>query len=102
MRPPPPPSAFLNYPLTVGVGFLAVAATVAWHAGWDVSPAVMNFLAWDGEPWRLLTSALPHVNALHLLFNLYWLWAFGTAVEESFGQLRAAAILFFFAAGSAA
>src|SRR4029453_5340230 len=102
MRPPPPPADFLRYPITVGVGVLAVAATVAWHSGRDVSPLFMNFRAWHGEYWRLLTSALPHVDVFHLLFNLYWLWVFGSAVEGTFGQLRTAAIFLFFAGGSAA
>lgn len=80
---------------------MAVMATVAWHTGTDISPLFMNFRAGRGELWRLVTSALPHVDALHLLFNLYWLWVFGSAVEATFGHLRTAAILLFFAAGSA-
>jgi hypothetical protein len=43
---------------------------------------------------------LPHVDLLHLIFNVYWLWVFGTAVEAEFGRLRTAAIFAFFAAGS--
>jgi membrane associated rhomboid family serine protease len=31
--------------------------------------------------WRLLTTVFPHVNILHLVFNLYWLWRFGQIVE---------------------
>ena len=30
---------------------------------------VMDFRA-RYQPWRLLTSALPHVNTVHLVFNL--------------------------------
>jgi GlpG protein len=84
------------------VAFLAVLVTAAWYWGRDISPLVMDFRAWHGQPWRLLTSALPHVNVLHLLFNLYWLWVFGSAVEEAFGQLRTIAFYLFFAVGSAA
>jgi tetratricopeptide (TPR) repeat protein len=61
----------------------------------------MSFRAWHGELWRLFTSALPHVGILHLLFNLYWLWVFGSAVEATFGHLRTAAIILFFEIGSA-
>jgi GlpG protein len=102
MRPPPPLTTFLKYPVTGGVGVLAVLVTAAWHWGRDISPLVMDFRAWQGQPWRLLTSALPHVNILHLLFNLYWLWVFGSAVEATFGRLRTAALYLFLAAGSAA
>jgi GlpG protein len=102
MRPPPPLADFLRYPVTGGVGVLAVAATVFWHSGGDISHLVMSFRAWHGEFWRLFTSALPHVNIFHLLFNLYWLWVFGSAVEANLGRLSTAAIFLFFAAGSAA
>jgi len=88
--------------VTISVGILALAVTVAWHSGRDISHLLMNFRAWDGEVWRLLTSALPHVDTLHLLFNLYWLWVFGSAVEATFGHFRTAAIFLFFAAGSVA
>ncbi len=102
MRPPPPLADLPRYPVTVAVGVLAVAATVAWHSGRDVSFLAMTPDAWDGQPWRLVTSAFPHGNALHLLFNLYWLWVFGSAVEEVFGHLRTAAAMLLFAAVSAA
>jgi GlpG protein len=62
----------------------------------------MNNLAWHGQLWRLITSTLPHVNFLHLAFNLYWLWVFGTLVEEIFGHVRAAAVILLLAVGSSA
>ena len=102
MRPPPSPADFLKYPIIVGVGALAAVVMFAWHSGKDISPLFMDYRVWHGEPWRLLTSALPHVDLLHLLFNLYWLWVFGSAVEAAFGPLRTAAIILFFAGGSAA
>jgi len=45
---------------------LAIAVTVAWHLQVDLSRLFMNYRVWEGEPWRLLTSALPHVDVLHL------------------------------------
>ena len=60
----------------------------------------MNYLAFRTEPWRLVTSALPHGDLFHLLFNLYWLWAFGTQIERIFGSSRTFAIMVFLAIGS--
>ena len=37
---------------------------------------------------RLLTSALPHGGIVHLLFNVIWLWIFGTAIEAVWGPVR--------------
>jgi membrane associated rhomboid family serine protease len=102
MRQPPPLADVRRYPVTVSVGVLAAVTTLAWHSGRDIAPLFMSNRAWRGEPWRLLTSALPHVDVIHLLFNLYWLWVFGAAVEAVYGRLRTAAIILFFAAGSAA
>ena len=52
---------------------------------------------WDGQVWRFLTSTLIHGNAIHLLFNLYWLWQLGKATEEWMGSLLFAG--FFVATG---
>jgi GlpG protein len=62
----------------------------------------MNDLAWHGQPWRLITSALLHLDLFHLAFNLYWLWVFGTLMEEVFGHWKTAALMLFLAAGSSA
>jgi membrane associated rhomboid family serine protease len=101
MRPPPPPTySTLNANIvTATVGLLALAVTLAWWAGRDVS-ALFPTRAGLHEPWRLLTAILPHVNVLHLIFNLYWLWTFGTLAEESFGHVRTALLYLFLAAGS--
>lgn len=43
-------------------------------------------------PWVPLTKTLLHVNALHLCFNLYWLWHFGTRLEQVCGKQTVIAI----------
>ncbi len=58
-------------------------------------------VAW-GEPWRLLSATLLHGDPLHLFFNLYCLWVFGTAVEGALGALATALIYLVFATGSMA
>src|SRR4051812_48339682 len=98
----PPPLYLHRYPATSLVGLLALATTLFWWQGNDLAPLLMTFQAWRGEPWRLFPSALPHVNIFHLAFNLYWLWVFGTLVEEVFGSWRTAALMLFLAAASSA
>ncbi|HEY2364633.1 MAG TPA: rhomboid family intramembrane serine protease [Candidatus Angelobacter sp.] len=55
-----------------------------------------------GELWRLVTSIFPHVDVLHLIFNLYWLWVFGTLVEQVYGHFKTAALILLFAVGPSA
>ena len=38
-----------------------------------------------GEWWRLFTPALMHGSALHLLFNMLWIWIAGRRIESLFG-----------------
>ena len=55
-----------------------------------------------GQLWRLFTSIFLHVDILHLLFNLYWFWMFGTLLERTFGHARTAFIVILLAIGSSA
>jgi membrane associated rhomboid family serine protease len=99
-----PPSfttqAVLAAPVIVSVGALATVATLAWASAKDVSWLFSDFGSFLGEPWRLLTSVLPHINLVHLAFNLYWLWVFGTLIENTFGHVKTCILIFFLAAGS--
>ncbi|MBI3468016.1 MAG: rhomboid family intramembrane serine protease, partial [Planctomycetes bacterium] len=44
---------------------------------------------------------LPHVDVLHLAFNLYWVWVFGTQIETVYGSFRTVSIILLLAVGSA-
>ena len=46
---------------------------------------------WEGQPWVLLTSVFVHIEPMHGLFNLYWLWILGNILEQKIGSLRFAA-----------
>jgi membrane associated rhomboid family serine protease len=37
------------------------------------------------EPWQIITHMFMHGNFGHILFNMFALWMFGTAVEQVFG-----------------
>tara|TARA_Y100000385_G_scaffold262904_1_gene294907 strand:- start:130 stop:972 length:843 start_codon:yes stop_codon:yes gene_type:complete len=46
-------------------------------------PLSSNFM-----PWQVFTHMLMHGGFQHLLFNMFALWMFGTAVERVFGQRK--------------
>ena len=41
-----------------------------------------------GEVWRIVTPVLVHGSALHLIFNMYWLYFLGGQFEHLRGSLR--------------
>ncbi|PID43100.1 MAG: rhomboid family intramembrane serine protease [Proteobacteria bacterium] len=49
--------------------------------------AVLHNLS-GGQWWRLFSPALLHFNALHLIFNMTWLWYLGARVEFREGSWR--------------
>jgi membrane associated rhomboid family serine protease len=51
-----------------------------WLALWPIGP---NFL-----PWQVVTYAFLHGDILHLLFNMFGLWTFGSELERLWGQER--------------
>ena len=102
MRPPPPLRDAHRYPVVSGVAILSIGVTLAWWAKVDVSAFFETAMIRRGELWRLVTSILPHVDVLHLIFNVYWLWVFGSIVEQVYGHFKTAALILLFAVGSGA
>ena len=39
----------------------------------------------NGQYWRLVTVMFLHAGLIHLLFNMYALYLFGTVIERAFG-----------------
>ncbi len=97
----PPLTRFYDYPVTAGIGILAIILTFGAMSRATTEPFAMSALAFEHEPWRLLTSALPHGGIGHLVFNVMWLWIFGTALEDTYGKLPTLACIIVLAAGSA-
>jgi membrane associated rhomboid family serine protease len=101
MRSPPSPTLVLSYPVTGGVGLMAGAVTfMTLTSRWAVGRFEVRPSAFWSEPWRLFTSVLPHLDVFHLVFNVYWLWIFGTLLEEVLGHVRLLGLVALFAAGS--
>jgi membrane associated rhomboid family serine protease len=59
------------------------------EGGWLTNVLVLNAdqVVFHGEIWRLLTYAFLHDtgNLLHLLFNMLFLWWFGSDIEDMYG-----------------
>ena len=102
MRRPPPFTDFPRFPVTAGTILLAVGVTIAWKSGVDITPLVDTALVQRWQLWRLLTSVLPHDGPVHLLFDCYWTWAFGTRVEAAWGSLATGGVFALLALGSSA
>ncbi|MGD0092779.1 MAG: rhomboid family intramembrane serine protease [Planctomycetota bacterium] len=102
MRQPPLLREAHRYPVVSGLAVAALTATIAWWCEWDVRSYLMSRRFWPREPWRLITSTLLHADIVHLAFNLYWLWVFGTLIEEVFGSLKTLGLVLLLAAGPAA
>ena len=50
-----------------------------------------------GQYWRLVSAMFLHAGLLHIAFNAYALWIFGTVVEQELGRPRF--LLIYFATG---
>jgi GlpG protein len=101
MRPAPRWTEFLRYPVIAGTSIIAIGVTIAWWSKKvDVSPLFETAMIRRGELWRLITAIFPHTNVLHLAFNIYWLWVFGTLIEQVYGHLKTAALIVLLALGS--
>ncbi|WP_417858455.1 rhomboid family intramembrane serine protease, partial [Xanthomarina gelatinilytica] len=45
------------------------------------------------QPWQIVTHMFMHGGFMHIFFNMFALWMFGTAVEQRFGAKK---FLFFY------
>jgi membrane associated rhomboid family serine protease len=76
-----------RYPVTTGIALLATVMSALYWS--DIGrPWLLFDLRFVIQPWRLLSSSLIHIHILHLGFNLYWLWLFGTVLEKALGGGR--------------
>ena len=69
--------------VTIGISalaFLSGGQLFEWFALWPLGSGF--------APWQLLSYALLHGGLLHLAFNMYGLWMFGSALEQVWGARR--------------
>lgn len=108
MAQSPPLSQLPKYPVSAGIGLIAIGLFFAIgdlsdpSARAAVDPYVLDQRAFWAEPWRILTSTVVHANLVHVGFNAWWMWILGTYVEEHFGHLRTLGLFVVLAVGSAA
>lgn len=57
------------------------------------------FFVASGEWWRIFTSAFFHLGPIHLAFNMYVLYLYGSIVERMYGPIEYIAIYLLCAAG---
>jgi GlpG protein len=89
------------FPVTAVLVVLAIGVTAGWHLFQkDIRWLVVGPTAFTTEPWRLVTTALPHGGLIHLLFNLYWLVQFGRKLEGRYGSPAMAGIVVLTSAAS--
>jgi len=50
--------------------------------------ALSDYEIFSGKYWGLISKAFVHVELMHLLFNLSWLWNLGWVLERSFGTFK--------------
>jgi membrane associated rhomboid family serine protease len=100
MRNPPALIDYPRYPAVASTVVLAVGITFAWWLKEDISMLFATAEIRRGELWRLVTCIFPHLSVLHLIFNVYWLLAFGSIIEEIYGHTKTALLIVFLAFGS--
>lgn len=74
--------------LTRAITALCIVIFVVSYLGWYREVFFALKFNWTlSEPYRLITPAIMHLSAVHLLFNLAWWWYLGGKVEKTLGYI---------------
>jgi GlpG protein len=109
-------------PLVLALIGLSIVATLAIGFGRDSQSTLMNALMFGeirrvpipdptqpydsldaikrGELWRMVTPIFLHGDFLHLLFNMWWMYALGVQLESRQGTVRFGALVLLLALAS--
>lgn len=61
---------------------------------WMFSPAFLEHPAYILQrPWTLFSPTLLHVDATHLILNVFWVWMLGNYIEQMWGHRWMLAII---------
>ncbi|NLW85358.1 MAG: rhomboid family intramembrane serine protease [Planctomycetes bacterium] len=88
-------------PVTTCTILLSVVVSVAYWLHVSIGLLIITE-NWPLRPWTLLTTMLPHIDPVHLVFNVFWIWILGTFLELRLRPLKTALIYVILACGSAA
>lgn len=94
-------------PVTDLVTFLAIINTVRQYLlikeynpesleYWNMLGYFSNIQIWDGAYWAYITTQFVHADIAHLLFNLYWIWYFGSQLERGLKKYEFLLLLLIF------
>lgn len=90
-------------PVTMALCLGAAVVTLAGRKGLvDLAPFAISARVFTDRPWLAITTILPHLGVLHLLFNCYWTWRIGTLLEWTYGPWRYLALVLLTAIPSSA
>ena len=89
-----PRSAFGGMPVIVKnlliINGLFFLAKIALEPNVDLS-GLLGAFYWKSEhfqPWQIITHMFMHGNFMHIFFNMFALWMFGSAIEQVWGPKR--------------
>jgi len=89
--------------ITDAVKHLIILNVIFFAGSSIIGPQLSNWLAlyFPGSPnfgiWQFVTHMFMHGGLMHILFNMYALWAFGSPLEQMWGRNKF--LFFYFSAG---
>src|SRR5476651_851229 len=84
------------------INALVFVAQMVFDSSWDLTNRLALYSYDSGlfEPYQLVTYMFAHGGFLHILFNMYALWLFGSVLERIWGPKKF--LIFYFVCGLAA